>query len=168
MVMIIFLIDIFAGFFSHKKGKRGKRVWWAIVINIHVFKIIHYSTNVCIPSFKRQVPPTYNYKQINRFNVIVICSFELRSYRLLEDRHGTIFHRHTVGWLWVEYYFASCQRTIQKIMCLDKIPRANYTINLGLALLTLSWDKNWDSHSFVNGYPSFYPRIALVAPSPGG
>ena len=28
----------------------------------------------------------------------------------------------------------------------------------GLALLTLSWDKNWDSH--------FYPRIALVAQSP--
>ena len=40
-------------------------------------------------------------------------------------------------------------------------------ILLGLALLTLSWDKNWDSHSWVNGYPSFYPRIALVAPSPG-
>ena len=38
----------------------------------------------------------------------------------------------------------------------------------GLALLTLSWDKNWDSHSLVNGYPRFYPRIALVAPSPGG
>ena len=37
----------------------------------------------------------------------------------------------------------------------------------GLALLTLSWDKNWDSHSLVNGYPSFNPRIALVAPSPG-
>ena len=37
----------------------------------------------------------------------------------------------------------------------------------GLALLTLSWDKNWDSHSLVNGYPSFYPKIALVAPSPG-
>ena len=36
----------------------------------------------------------------------------------------------------------------------------------GLALLTLSWDKNWDSHSLVNGYPRFYPRIALVAPSP--
>ena len=41
-------------------------------------------------------------------------------------------------------------------------------IKQGLALLTLSWDKNWDSHSLVNGYPSFYPRIALVAPSPGG
>ena len=40
--------------------------------------------------------------------------------------------------------------------------------DLGLALLTLSWDKNWDSHSLVNGYPSFYPRIAFVAPSPGG
>ena len=39
-------------------------------------------------------------------------------------------------------------------------------IRLGLALLTLSWDKNWASHSLVNGYPSFYPRIALVAPSP--
>ena len=37
---------------------------------------------------------------------------------------------------------------------------------LGSALLTLSWDKNWDSNSLVNGYPSFYPRIALVAPSP--
>ena len=37
--------------------------------------------------------------------------------------------------------------------------------HLGLALLTLSWDKKWDSHSLVNGYPSFYPRIALVAPS---
>ena len=33
-------------------------------------------------------------------------------------------------------------------------------------LLTLSWDKNWDSHSLVNGYPSFYPRIALVVPGP--
>ena len=44
-----------------------------------------------------------------------------------------------------------------------------YLLNsLGLALLTLSWDKNWDNHSLVNGYPSFYPRIALVAPSPGG
>ena len=40
-------------------------------------------------------------------------------------------------------------------------------VRQGLALLTLSWDKNWDSHSLVNGYPSFYPRIALVAPSPG-
>ena len=40
-------------------------------------------------------------------------------------------------------------------------------LDQGLALLTLSWDKNWDSHSLVNGYPSFYPRIALVAPSPG-
>ena len=39
--------------------------------------------------------------------------------------------------------------------------------DLDLALLTLSWDKNWDNHSLVNGYPSFYPRIALVAPSPG-
>ena len=39
--------------------------------------------------------------------------------------------------------------------------------HLGFALLTLSWDKNWDSHSLVNGYLSFYPRIALVAPSPG-
>ena len=39
--------------------------------------------------------------------------------------------------------------------------------NPGLALLTLSCDKNWDSHSLVNSYPSFYPRIALVAPSPG-
>ena len=36
----------------------------------------------------------------------------------------------------------------------------------GLALQTLSWDKNWDSHSLGNGYPSFYHRIALVAPSP--
>ena len=41
-------------------------------------------------------------------------------------------------------------------------------IFLGLALLTPSWDKNWDSHSLVNGYPSFYPRIALVAASPDG
>ena len=40
-------------------------------------------------------------------------------------------------------------------------------ILLGLALLTLSWDKKQDSHSPMNGYPSFYPRIALVAPSPG-
>ena len=40
-------------------------------------------------------------------------------------------------------------------------------VDQGLALLTLSWDKNWDSHSLVNGYPCFYPRIALVAPSPG-
>ena len=30
-------------------------------------------------------------------------------------------------------------------------------ILLGLALLTLSLDKNWDSHSPMNGYPSFYP-----------
>ena len=46
---------------------------------------------------------------------------------------------------------------------LEVIPDASQ----GLALLTLSWDKNWDSHSLVNGYPSFYPRIALVAPSLG-
>ena len=39
---------------------------------------------------------------------------------------------------------------------------------LGLALLTLSRYNNWDSHSPMNGYPSFYPRIALVTPSPGG
>ena len=31
----------------------------------------------------------------------------------------------------------------------------------GLAILTQSWDKTG------NGYPSFYPRIASVAPSPG-
>ena len=42
-----------------------------------------------------------------------------------------------------------------------------FIILQGLALLTLSQDKNWDSHSPVNGYPSFYPRIAIVAPSPG-
>ena len=41
-------------------------------------------------------------------------------------------------------------------------------IHLGLPLLTLSWDKNWDNHSPMNGYLSFYPRIALVAPSPEG
>ena len=40
--------------------------------------------------------------------------------------------------------------------------------HLGLVLLTLSRHKNWDSHSLVNGYPSFYPRIALAAPSPEG
>ena len=40
-------------------------------------------------------------------------------------------------------------------------------VALGLALLTLSYDKNWDSHSQMNGYPSFYASIALVAPSPG-
>ena len=50
----------------------------------------------------------------------------------------------------------------------DFRPRGKMFIPLGLALLTLSWDKNWDSHSLVNGYPSFYPRITLVAPSPGG
>ena len=41
------------------------------------------------------------------------------------------------------------------------------TTFMGLALLTLSFDKKWDSHSPKNGYPSFYPRKALVAPSPG-
>ena len=46
--------------------------------------------------------------------------------------------------------------------------REQYVDEQGLALLTLSWDKNWDSHSLVNGYRSFYPRIALVVPSPGG
>ena len=51
----------------------------------------------------------------------------------------------------------------------DKSPTTILTndIVLGLALLTLSWDENWDSHSLVNGYSSFYPRIALVAHSPG-
>ena len=38
---------------------------------------------------------------------------------------------------------------------------------LGLVLLTLYWVKIWDNHSLVNDYHSFYPRIALVAPSPG-
>ena len=48
-------------------------------------------------------------------------------------------------------------------------PKTNHkAYPLSLALLTLSWDKNWDSHSPMNGYPSFYPRIALVAPSPCG
>ena len=42
------------------------------------------------------------------------------------------------------------------------------TDHQGLVLLMLSWDKNWDSHSLaLNGYPSFYPRIGLVAPSLG-
>ena len=50
----------------------------------------------------------------------------------------------------------------------DKVVCSSYVTHQGLALLTLSWDKNWDSHSLVNGYPSFYPRIALVAPSPEG
>ena len=49
------------------------------------------------------------------------------------------------------------------VMCIFR----GQLILLGLALLTLSWDRKWDSHSLVNGYPSFYPRIALVAPSPG-
>ena len=49
---------------------------------------------------------------------------------------------------------------------LNEIINNNYVILQGLGLLKLSWDKNWDSHSLVNGYPSFYPRIALVAPSP--
>ena len=50
----------------------------------------------------------------------------------------------------------------------DLLSRITVTsFSLGLALLTLSWDKNWDSHSLVNGYPSLYPRIAFVAPSPG-
>ena len=40
---------------------------------------------------------------------------------------------------------------------------ATFSFCQGLALLTLSWDKNLDSHSPMNGYPSFYPRIALVA-----
>ena len=37
---------------------------------------------------------------------------------------------------------------------------------LGLALLTLSWDKNWDSHSLVNGYPSFlsYDSVSSAKP----
>ena len=51
--------------------------------------------------------------------------------------------------------------------CADGNVLERWLIPLGLALLTLSWDKNWDSHSLLNGYPSFYPRIALVAPSPG-
>ena len=48
-----------------------------------------------------------------------------------------------------------------------KMPHKIWWNLQGLALLKLSWDKNWDSHSLVNGYPSFYPRIALVAPGPG-
>ena len=56
----------------------------------------------------------------------------------------------------------------QKTICIWRIktPLHPHSSWLGLALLTLSWDKNWYSHSLVNGYPSFYPRIALVAPSP--
>ena len=54
---------------------------------------------------------------------------------------------------------------LQLTRYVDGTPTSQVT--LGLALLTLSWDKNWDSHSLVNGYPSFYPRIALAAPSPG-
>ena len=42
----------------------------------------------------------------------------------------------------------------------------SFYLRIALALLTLSWDKNWDSHSLMNGYPSFYLRIALVTPSP--
>ena len=34
--------------------------------------------------------------------------------------------------------------------------------------MALSWDGNWDSHSLVNGCPSFCPGIVLLAPSPGG
>ena len=56
----------------------------------------------------------------------------------------------------------------QAMFCQEYLPNEllRIAIHQGLALLTLSWDKNWDSHSLVNGYPSFYPRIALVAPSP--
>ena len=62
----------------------------------------------------------------------------------------------------------SLQSTICEVGCKrEKASRCLLVVNQGLALLTLSWDKNWDSHSLVNGYPSFYPRIALVAPSPG-
>ena len=57
-------------------------------------------------------------------------------------------------------------RIVQQLTVSACIIKMKVTIALGLALQTLSWDKNWDSHSLVNGYPSFYPRIALVAPSP--
>ena len=60
----------------------------------------------------------------------------------------------------------ACPSRFCKNFSAKKFPIAKFI--LGLALLTLSWDKNWDSHSVVNGYPNFYPRIALVAPSPGG
>ena len=52
-------------------------------------------------------------------------------------------------------------------MVLQGMAWSNGAAGLGLALLQLSWDKNWDSHLLVNGYPSFYPRIALAVPSPG-
>ena len=71
---------------------------------------------------------------------------------LYEDHNKWLPWQH----LWSEYVHGLVQD------CSNSIANA-----LGLALLTLSWDKNWDSHSLVNGYPSFYPRIGLVAPSPG-
>ena len=66
----------------------------------------------------------------------------------------------------ISVWFEFCMRPIVS-WCLYRVLALVLNGHLGLALLMLSWDKNWDSHSLVNGYPSFYPRIALVTPNPG-
>ena len=64
------------------------------------------------------------------------------------------------------YYGSMYPAGRTRLLTIDTDPDVVLLHHQGLPLLTLPWDKNWDSHSLVNGYPSFYIRIALVAPSP--
>ena len=105
------------------------------------------------------------------FTVIKICPQELL-YTYIKGYKTS--HFWTVWYLANCVFFHQCKDNVASDFCSQFFPHLfpgmfsplKQTFQ-GLALQTLSWDKNWDSHSLVNGYPSFYPRIALVAPSPG-
>ena len=126
-----------------------------------IFKGIFLNENVCISiKISLQLVPRCPNNHIPA--LVQTMTWRRSGDKPLSDwTHDGVFH-------WRKY--ASPKLNELKVSHKARISVQNRTglLTLGLALLTLSWDKNWDSHSLVNGYPSFYPRIALVAPSPVG
>ena len=58
-----------------------------------------------------------------------------------------------------------CERVPISYACVNRLI-ASAVSHLGLALLTLTWDKNWDSHSLVNGFPSFLSQDSVSSAKP--
>ena len=93
----------------------------------------------------------YNIKYIGEISVAWGCFCRCKTLLDVIDSNSLVFVKHTV-------YSISHEICTRFLLCcallwlyIDWFSH----IHQGLALLTLSWDKNWDSHSQMNGYPSF-------------
>ena len=98
----------------------------------------------------------------------VLAKHLLLTYRHLRLRHGFII----MFVFYVRYnYSSSLLNSLFRWTTKGNLKATHHQWSLTLcqclALLKLSWDKNWDSHSPTNSYPRFYSRIALVVPRPG-